>query len=913
MKETKERLKIVNMVEGDKEKIAKYKKFMRYPLYYECYLEALSAIFQNLYDLEQEEKIKAERTWSRENIEEYREGCENKKKNISLLYKMPNNVIAFLGARGSGKTSAITDFGNVLRYFQTDKDFWFKQLGSDDEIKCFMQRTIRFHVLKPIEASLLEEKENLLELIWANMYEVFERKINQYGWEHKDHLKKDFIRKFEELYKNYMALGREDAKEELGYSVLARLRNMPSSGKIRTLFAELLEVFFDLLEKHRECEQYLVVTIDDLDLNLEQGYAMLEQIHKYLSHPRIIVLLAVDYGQLGIDCEIYYSNNLTRQTYAEKKRMEKQANQLTAAYLIKNLPEQNRIYLPSEEIITQEIAIVENVIDGVQNKDEEIYIPIKHFLMQKIAERTGIYYDGNGMKTHFCIPCTIRELVSYNKFLDMLSVTDMMQCIDHADTKICIQSMENREYNLKRFIKNILGTMAYRRLDAEQMANFNLLQGCSTERRAQYVVEFGKQWIRSNRLRDTVDENSYAYGNLLESLYTWGRSKYDDKPLIHVIMASLTAEMTKTFYSYIYHNYYSDDELGMKSLSILQSFMGSGFGNKWTGAMLPHVRYDVTGERPIIASELGYIPKAQISMICWEYMIEKPTVETKEEAVSEIIRQIKEKKIVEELECFATFFNNYKLNGRTIETLEYKVDVIFQKGILRWDGLDTIDLEFGFYATTAEFDILGFLGKILYDENQYRQIEENLKNTLITVILEIANNPAYSGKKLKEGEVKDEVESLLEKRSIWKQGEVRRSELNAFPFYNLDLAYNVLKRARRECKRDKEFIGANEIYEYIQRIYGYIAIELLKEDRFYAKDEEKGKAKTLREEINIYNTTGFAKKFATCPFVKTFGVRYMDEGANENKTVGELSEDFADNLSRAIRTLTIVENVEDPD
>lgn len=920
MGEPKEKLEIVNMEELHKGDIAEHKVVMRYPLYYECYLEAFSAIFQNLYDLEQEKSIQKEREGTRKNIRNYKEGYESNKKGKDLLYKMPNNVIAFLGTRGSGKTSAITDFGEILSCFEINKDGLFERLRISDEIKYFMQKTVHFHVLKPIEASLLEEKENLLELIWANMYELFEQRINQYGWDNKDDLQKKFIRIFEELYKNYMALGREDAKEELGYSVLARLRNMPSSRKIRSLFAELLEVFFYLFWENNECEQYLVVTIDDLDLNLEQGYAMLEQIHKYLSHPKIIVLLAVDYEQLGIDCEIYFSERLNRNTINENERMERQANQLASAYLIKNLPEQNRIYLPSEEIITQEIAIVEDDTNGEQSKGEESYIPVKRFLMQKIAERTGIYYDGNGLKTHFCIPCTVRELVSYNKFLDMLCPTDFPQCVEGIDAKIITQSRKEYEHNLRRCIKNILGTMAYRKLNAGQISNFNLLQGCNIERRAQYVVEFGKQWMRDNKLRDTVDEESYTYGDLLESIYMWGRRKYDDKPLIHVIIASLTAEMTKTFYSYIYH---SDSELGVKSLRILQSFMGNGFGNRWIGEMLPHVSYNVTDEGAIIARGLGYIPKAQLSMIRWKYTIVKPDAETGEEAVTKILEEMKEKRIVEELECFYMFFDNYQLYGESTATLEYTVDFMKEgaEGIEKVNGnqngedVESIDLEFGFHAATADFNILGFMGKILFDENQYRQIEENLRSILITVILETINDQVYTGKKLTETDVKDDVKALVEECSIWKQGKVRRSELNAFPFYNLDLAYNVLKRVRRECKKDKRIIGAHEVYEYIQRIYGYIAMELLKEDRFYAKDGEKeeGKTKTLQDEIHTYGTTSFAKKFVTCPFVKTFGVSYMDEDVNGNNKLGELSEDFADNLSRAIRSLKIIHNIEDPD
>ena len=57
-------------------------------------------------------------------------------------------------------------------------------------------------------------------------------------------------------------------------------------------------------------DSFLVITVDDLDLNLEKGYEMLEQMHKYLFNRRIIVLIAVDYGHLHLLSEKYFMESL---------------------------------------------------------------------------------------------------------------------------------------------------------------------------------------------------------------------------------------------------------------------------------------------------------------------------------------------------------------------------------------------------------------------------------------------------------------------------------------------------------------------------------------------------------------------------------------------------------------------------
>lgn len=60
--------------------------------------------------------------------------------------------------------------------------------------------------------------------------------------------------------------------------------------------------------------EYIVITIDDIDLNIGLGYKMLEQIQKYFAYSRIIILVSMDYDQMRMVCEKHFGIALGERT-----------------------------------------------------------------------------------------------------------------------------------------------------------------------------------------------------------------------------------------------------------------------------------------------------------------------------------------------------------------------------------------------------------------------------------------------------------------------------------------------------------------------------------------------------------------------------------------------------------------------
>ena len=270
----RERLLIIDGELAEEEQ----KQEIQYQLYHDCYMYALRSILKDT-------------LWK---IEEPQETAE------PLYPREVNNIISFIGDRGTGKTTVLREFCWLLQNFRSGrKSSWINSMPLDEEAKERLLRIeINFTVLSPIDASLLEEKEDLFELILAGLFEKCEElwRGGSYTYENRySKTREMLLKKFGEVYRNHKSVKQGDRQEDPGESVVTRLRTMASSKKIQTAFGELIDSFFHLIEggNTNRAVDYLIIVIDDLDLNLEHGFQMLEELQKYLTHSNVIILTAL--------------------------------------------------------------------------------------------------------------------------------------------------------------------------------------------------------------------------------------------------------------------------------------------------------------------------------------------------------------------------------------------------------------------------------------------------------------------------------------------------------------------------------------------------------------------------------------------------------------------------------------------
>ncbi|MCX4272289.1 MAG: hypothetical protein OSJ71_08505 [Acetatifactor sp.] len=810
---------------------------IRYPLYTNCYANALEAMWSNI---------------------QYNKNAKAQGAPQGLV----SNIIAFMGVRGSGKTTALNEFNRILgkhdEYIAKHGKVLLPNRQNQDQ-KC----TGGFHVLKSIDASLLEKDEDIIELIWANMFKDFEhtlkgssncREYREYR-ENRDEATRSIVDQFDKVYKSY-----QQSKEKqvmLGDTVLAKLKNLASSLKTKEFCDELIEKFLKYMHYRADGQDtnfFLVVTVDDLDLNLESGYRILENLYRYLNNPYVVVLIAVDHLQIKMISNRHFIENFYVKGKKDEPLYARHAEQLSGDFLVKVLPLSNRVYMPDYRNILNKAIIV--------GADRSNFL--KQFILGKIAEKMGIYYDAVGLKWHFSVPKTLREIVQYNDFLESL--------YDISDVECGTEEIIRRyEANHERFNRNISENMGSRILNLQQQELFDKILGRNIERRAEYAVNFlnnerkiTAQGENQQKLSDYVDDQNYCYSDLLEAIYSSGREDYDQKVLIHCVLASFTSEITKEYYNYANNpNEAAQNEAARR----LESFLGNTVGGNWLNKMGFGVVADKDTNRSDTSNKTFMVQWVDKGDICqFHYSRRLEIGEGGERDQLDVLSFI-----IPMLECvFALFPNYYDKDGNKAEPV-WAIEIIGEEG-------KTCSINVEVDNKSADFDIWGFVGKeiVTEDKSKLQRQTEKIVESLLNGFIAYHKK---KGKRITEKKKETYRKQLLEK-SIWDQSKKRKIY---FPFYNLDLTYNVIKRVKR--KMVMETIDKSEILTYLQRVYGHIAYELAREDQFYKEADNSIEESHGNTGKSI--ASSFKEDFVSHPFIKAIGYRYWDKETKETITVEE--------------------------
>lgn len=178
-----------------------------------------------------------------------------------------NNIIAFSGERGAGKTSAMLSFAKSL-----DKD--------------------KYQLLNMIDPSMLRGCIDILEIIVAQILEDFKNKLNNGGDEVDELAKRELIDLLERIYKNLRILNQEKsdfyANEDIN-----NLIDTASAMELKSTLNIAIGKYLKIIKKEK-----LVLIVDDLDLNTRNHYEILEKVRKYLIIPNVLILICFKKDQL---------------------------------------------------------------------------------------------------------------------------------------------------------------------------------------------------------------------------------------------------------------------------------------------------------------------------------------------------------------------------------------------------------------------------------------------------------------------------------------------------------------------------------------------------------------------------------------------------------------------------------------
>lgn len=188
-----------------------------------------------------------------------------------------NNIMAFIGERGSGKTSCMMSIAKSLA--EQDRNvFNYEQI-----------KKRHFHLIGLIDPSFFDENNNILNIIIAKLFRKFKEKEERLC----DRNCNDFEQKrklIESFQKVQVSLNCIIGGEKNSEDDLEQLITFSASIDLRADIKELINAYLNYMHNSNDI---MVIMVDDIDLNTQHANAMVEQMRKYFIHSNVIILLAV--------------------------------------------------------------------------------------------------------------------------------------------------------------------------------------------------------------------------------------------------------------------------------------------------------------------------------------------------------------------------------------------------------------------------------------------------------------------------------------------------------------------------------------------------------------------------------------------------------------------------------------------
>lgn len=334
----------------------------------EKYDEFCKSFFSNVYDTAA--SLVKEIISENENCKNAGDGMQYAEKNNIC------NIIAFVGKRGMGKSSAMLSFAYSLNENPN-------KYGKN------------FYLLPKIDMSMATCNESLLDMILAYMWSDYE-KISTKSMT-RNSSTADLRMKFADVkdsYVRFKRMGNSGYDDEI-YSA-KELKKLAKSLQLRESFTHLVEEFLAQKISNTSIaadDKYLVVVVDDLDLVSHNPGEVLEQIKNFLSIPKVIVLATLDIER-GI---LNKTSELDKQFSRAHSFIDDSDNVLEYAidYMAKVIPSNRRIYMPNIHEMKDEykidLAEYGTTIGWEKEYPQEVdYIQYCNLLLYK---HTGILMD----------------------------------------------------------------------------------------------------------------------------------------------------------------------------------------------------------------------------------------------------------------------------------------------------------------------------------------------------------------------------------------------------------------------------------------------------------------------------------------------------------------------------------------
>lgn len=495
-----------------------------------------------------------------------------------LIRTEVQNVIAFTGRRGTGKTSAMVSMAAAL-HNGGDSIPKITELNEGNNIRL---ADYNFYVLPCIEAGLLSSDE-FFNAVVSQMVMMLEEKENQQ--KNLDQFMGQGISRVKQSLCDLFIVS-DAVENDYSNSNYPALMEIAEKHRTRRNFYKRVKEYLELLNRlstnydnyysrcKKENKSYLVIMVDDIDVASDKSYDILQKIFQYLMIPNVIVLTTFHMETL---LHVLDESKVEVTKYIEKRVFVNRYG--VTEFLRKIIPVDRRIVMPSwkrmdyRQLFPLEINIGEGGMiqryDNTENKVDMtkvfprlyqhsfLYILSKNAVGEKrirpkqlifcmLADRTGVYLDVCGTKRHFMEPDSLRHMYDLFRFFYYME-----------DFRAPNLNAEERGYRVSLNLKALLDLFHFKmvpELELEKQRESGLFDEITAEpfdRKIKKVMPqlYAPTGILSINERQRRGVNP-SYGDFFYELYKASRNNTRSKKYVQAVLANFSFTMPAVFAEY---------------------------------------------------------------------------------------------------------------------------------------------------------------------------------------------------------------------------------------------------------------------------------------------------------------------------------------------------------------------------
>ncbi len=403
------------------------------------------------------------------------------------LYRSPQNIIAFSGRRGTGKTSAMLSFSQSLAVANSSE-------RSDAYV---LNRNVV--ILDPIDPTMLEQDQNILNVILSRILykaeEVWMQSMDyNRRYQDKEKEKNEILSVAKKCLSGIAAIKSSGSME-----TLADLQKIGDSAILKRDFFQLAELLIRFCgSSGNPVSEYglLVLQIDDTDCQISKGYQVLEDIRKYLTIPNVVILMAADLDMMRLVLTQHFVeefNSDLKQGFMMKDETRHYADK----YMAKLFPPAHKIYLPLiDEVMLDEVNRIKLGYYEAEDTDKQNNLlkmgtGFQTKVLCFIYQKTHLVFAAHDAYINNIIPTTLRGLTYLLNILGSLEDVPQLDCSKITDAAGLIEELERQlpilEWNLNIFEEYFLNDWIQAKLSHNMIDIIKSVSSQVAEERNRYA------------------------------------------------------------------------------------------------------------------------------------------------------------------------------------------------------------------------------------------------------------------------------------------------------------------------------------------------------------------------------------------------------------------------------------------